>query len=191
MARIPKDWVEAYYTYGIDKDNRRIFLDGCIDEDSAATLRRSILYLDSQADNKPIELWICSEGGDLYGMFSIYDTLRTVTCPIHTIATGMCMSATPLLVAAGTKGERYATPNSWWMIHQHWVTQGHDARIDEVQKANRHNYALLSRHLDLLSQHSKMSKSQLEKMCKSPGDDYFDANKALEYGLVDHIWSER
>lgn len=187
---IPKDWIDAYYSYGIDRDNRRIFLDGTIEQESAQYIRRSILYLDSLNQDKPIELWICSEGGDEYCAFSIYDTLRTIKAPIHTIATGMCMSAAPLLVAAGLTGERYATPNCYFMVHQSWDNFGTD-RIDSQGKLLEHYEDVGTRWYNLMQSHTKLTALKWRNMCEAVGDHYFDASKAVEYGLVDQLWSEK
>jgi ATP-dependent Clp protease protease subunit len=187
---VSRDWVDAYFNYGVDKNNRRIFLDGELDTESSSYIRRSILYLDSINHDQPIELWICSEGGDEYAMFSIYDTLRTVRCPIHTIATGMCMSAAPLLVAAGEASQRYATPNSWFMVHQSWDDFG-EARIDERKKVIAHYESLAERWYELMALHTKHDAKFWKKLCSSVGDSYFSADMAVEYGLVDHIWSEK
>lgn len=190
MARIPKDWVDAYYSYGIDRANRRIFLDGEIEAESASYIRRSVLYMESEDRDKAIELWVCSEGGDEYGMFSIYDVLRTVKCPIHTIATGLCMSAAPLLVAAGFKGQRYATPNAWFMVHESWSDSG-IKRITEQERDIQHGKAMEARWSELMAKHTKLSEKQWLQRCNKVGDYYFDADKALQYGLVDQLWSEK
>ena len=187
---IPNNWIDSYFTYGVDKGNRRIFLDGEITTQSAQYIRRGILYLDSLDSKRPIELWICSDGGDIYSMFSIYDTLRTVKCPIHTIATGMCMSAAPLLVAAGEIGERYATPNCYFMVHQFWDPSPSE-RIDVIEIGTRHSKDMLNRWGDLMEEHTSLDKRAWFRKIKKVGDTYFDAEKALEYSLIDQIWSEK
>lgn len=187
---IPKDWVSAYFEFGVDKDNRRIFLDGEIHAESAQYIRRSILYLDSLSSEKPIELWICSEGGDEYCALSIYDTLSTIKCPVHTIATGMCMSVAPLLVAAGKVGERYATPHSWFMVHQSW-SEEIPSRVDEQKKAIEHAYEVGKQWYTLMAKHTKTSAIQWRRMCEKVGNTYFNAEEALEFGLVDQLWSEK
>jgi ATP-dependent Clp protease protease subunit len=191
MARISKDLIDVYYFYGIDRDNRRIFLDGEITQESSQNIRRGILYLDSLSHEKPIELWICSEGGDEYCTFSIYDTLRTVKCPVHTIATGMCFSAAPLLVAAGTVGERYITPHCWMMVHQTWFDHVPLARIDEHKRTLEHSFKVCEQWYNLMGKHTKLSAKQWMQKCNRIGDYYFDAEKAVEYGLVDQLWSEK
>ncbi len=187
MTRIPKDWVDAYYSYGIDRANRRIFLDGEIDTNSASYVRKGLLYMQSESLDKKIELWISSEGGDEYGMFSIYDILRTMESPVHTVATGLCMSAAPLLVAAGRKGDRFATPNSWFMIHESW-DEPIPARIKEQQKTLDHYKEMGQRWADLMARHTNLTAKQWLQKCDRVGDCFFDADKALEYGIVDWIW---
>src|SRR6188474_705441 len=100
-ARITKDWIEAYFEYGIDRQNRRIFLFDGVDEGAIGTVIKGLYYMDSESVEKPIELFIGSFGGSEYEMFGLYDVIRTLRAPIYTTAIGKCMSAAPLLVACG------------------------------------------------------------------------------------------
>ncbi len=88
-----------------------------------------------------------------YEMFSLYDVMNSIKCPISTIAIGKCMSAAPLLVAAGTKGERYATPNTWFMVHQSW-DDDLGGRVDEVSKTIKHYEKMEKTWYDLMSLHT-------------------------------------
>ena len=123
-------------------------------------------------------------------MFALYDVIRTLSSPIHTIAIGKCMSAAPLLVACGEPGYRYATPNTWFMVHQSWDDFG-AKRIDEMRKELDHLNTMGDRWYELMTRHTKMDQKFWKKHCEQVGDHFFDAYKAQELGLIDHIWDEK
>jgi ATP-dependent Clp protease protease subunit len=191
MSRPVKDWdaVEAYFDYGLDVQNRRVFLLGDVDESPIGNAIKGIYYLASQS-KETIELFIGSFGGELYEMFGLYDVLNSISAPISTVAIGKCMSATPLLIAAGNKGARYSMPNAQWMIHMGSEALD-EARFDELEKQIEHQKIVARRWWDLLSKHTAKSAAQWRQICKQIGDSYFDAEKAQEWGLVDHLWDER
>lgn len=199
MKAIPKDWVEAYFDYGIDRDNRRVFLLGGVEEDVISYAIKSIYYLDAQVpdgaagddlEKYRIELYIGSFGGSEYEMFGLYDVLNSTNCPITTVAIGKCMSAAPLLVAAGDKGHRYAMPNCQFMVHQSW-DEWTPSRTDEQKRLLKHYDEMAKTWYDLMASHTKKSAAQWRRMCENVGDTYFPAEKAVEYGLVDQLWSEK
>lgn len=187
---ILKEWVDAYFEYGIDVNNRRIFLTKDIDQDSASVLIKGLYLMETKNSKEPIELFVSSFGGDEYGMFGIYDAIRTVKCPLVTVAIGMCMSAAPLLVAAGSKGERYATPNSWFMVHQSYWELG-EIKQTELKSDVKHYDALHDRWLELMEKHTNKDVKFWSKLCQKNADHYFDASKAIEYGIVDKLWEEK
>lgn len=190
MARITKDWIEAYFEYGIDRHNRRIFMFDGVDEDSIGMVIKGLYYMDAESTEKPIELFIGSFGGSEYEMFALYDTIRTLKSPIHTTAIGKCMSAAPLLVACGKPGHRYATPHTWFMVHQSWGDFG-NKRVDEVNKELRHCNEMGKRWYDLMAKHTNKTASFWKNHCEEVGDKYFDAEAAATWGLIDHIWDEK
>lgn len=190
MARISKDWVDIYIDNGIDKSNRRIFMFDDIDDKSIGTVIKGLYYMDSESTEKPIELFIGSFGGSEYDMFALYDVIRTLESPIYTIAIGKCMSAGPLLVACGEQGHRYATPNTFFMVHQSWDDLG-IKRVDELKKDLQHYEQMADSWYSLMEKHTKQSASFWKKECQKVGDKYFDAEQAKEWGIIDHIWSEK
>ena len=189
-ARITKDWVEAYFEYGIDRTNRRIFMFEDVGEDSIGMVIKGLYYMDAESTDSPIELFIGSFGGSEYEMFALYDVIRTLKSPIYTTAIGKCMSAAPLLVACGEPGHRYATPNTWFMIHQSWSEFG-EKRIDDVQKELRHYNTIGKKWYELMAEHTNQGASFWKKHCEQVGDKYFDAYQAQQWGLIDHVWDEK
>lgn len=185
-----KEWVEAYFDYGIDRANRRVFLFDGIEDLAIGNVIKGLYYMDSANSTRPIELFIGSFGGSEYEMFALYDVIRTLKAPIHTTAIGKCMSAAPLLVACGQKGYRFATPNTWFMVHQSWDDFG-AARVDEMAKNIEHFNAMTARWDELMAIHTKKNRTFWHHWVKSVGDKYFDAYKAQELGIIDHIWDEK
>ena len=187
--RMTKDWIDALFEYGVDKNNRRIFLFDDVDNQPIGMVIKALYLMDSEKKT-PIELFIGSYGGCEYDMFALYDAIRTVHSPIHTTAIGKCMSAAPLLVCAGKKGHRYATPNTFFMVHQGWDNIG-EKRFDEVKNDLEHWKDIGDRWYKLMEKHTKKSDLFWRTQCEKVGDRYFDAFQAQEWGLIDHIWDEK
>lgn len=190
MARITKDWVDAYFEYGVDVANRKVFLFDDVDSNSIGAVIKGLYLMEAQTSTKPIELFVGSFGGSEYDMFALYDVCRTLISPIHTTAIGKCMSAAPLLVAAGEEGSRFATPHTFFMVHESWEEFG-AKRVDELELDLRHYRQMGSKWGDLMQKHSKKTSKFWLGLCKKSGDTYFNAEQALEWGLIDHIWEEK
>lgn len=188
--KITKDWIDAYFEYGVDRVNRRVFMFDGVDETSIGIVIKALYYMDSESIEKPIELFIGSFGGSEYEMFALYDVIRTLRAPIHTTAIGKCMSAAPLLVACGEPGHRYATPNTWFMVHQSWGEWG-EKDVDVLKREVAHYDEMEKRWVELMARHSKQPAKFWLQKSKEKGDVYFDAETAQKYGLIDHIWDEK
>ena len=190
MTRISKDLVDVYFQHGVDLTNRRIFLFDEISEVSVGGVIKG-LYLMEQANNKlPIELFIGSFGGSEYEMFALYDTTRTLSSPIHTVAIGKCMSAAPLLIAGGEKGHRYATPNTFFMIHEGSSDFG-VSRQDDYRSVSKHLNQLSNTWSLLMAKHTKKPEAFWNRLCKKVHDTHFDVNTAIEWGIIDHVWDQK
>ena len=184
--RMTRDWIEALFEYGVDKNNRRIFLFDDVDNQPIGLVIKALFMLDSQSTESPIELFVGSYGGCEYDMFALYDAVQAVQSPIHTTAIGKCMSAAPLLVACGEKKHRAATPNTWFMVHQGWEDIG-EKRYDEVKNDLAHLNKLEDRWYSLMEKHTKQSADFWKTQCQKVGDRYFDAYEAKEWGLIDKV----
>lgn len=188
MVRIAREWVEAYFENGIDVNNRRIFLIGDIDQDTAGNVIKSIYLMQSYSKEKAITVYVNTDGGCEYSMFAIYDVMKQCKCDIETVAMGNVMSAGPLLVAAGTKGQRYALPNSWFMIHESADDWGY-RKVSNHKNLIKHYDKLQERWLKVMEETTGTSAKTWAKMCEGH-DRFFDASKAVDLGLVDFIWDE-
>ena len=184
-------------------DNRMIALFGEIDEVKAGQLCYNLFLLGGDkrysAINPedlseglketidPIELMICSPGGNAAEMFAIYDTMRTVRndCEIRTIGFGRVMSAGVLVLAAGTKGQRRIGKNCRVMIHN--VIGGVHGGIHNVENEMDEIRWVQEQYIKMLAEESDMSRAQLKKMLQRKVNVYLSAEEAVEMGLADVI----
>ncbi len=179
----------AALEHGVDVKGRRIFLHGDAEEDSVGMAIRG-LYLLADRSPDPIELYISSYGGLIDDTFALHDVTRTIKVPVHTVALGKCQSAAPLLVACGKRGERYASENTEFMAHDASVdlSQGSPAQLRVQAEAVK---ARVDRMDKLLAKYTKKDVRHWRRLSASKVDRYFDADTALEWGLIDQVWAEK
>lgn len=164
-------------------DNRIIFLQGVIHDESANALVMQLLFLQSENRRKEIHFYINSPGGSVTATLAIYDTMQILTCPVATYCVGMAASGGAVLLAGGTKGKRYALPHAKVMIHQPYgrVTgQVSDIEIqaDEILRDRQRINQIIAQHTG----------QDIERISKDTDRDfYMDAAQAKEYGVVDDI----
>jgi ATP-dependent Clp protease protease subunit len=180
------DWTDILFSHGVDRNNRRVFLFDDVENMPIGLVVKAIYLMETESSKSPIELFVGSYGGCQYDMFALYDTIQKCKAPIYTIAMGKCMSAAPLLVACGKKGHRYATPNTYFMVHQSYGDIG--GKMDEVKNDLAHFGEVEERWNSLMENHTKKSKTFWKSQCEKVGDRYFDANQAKEWGLIDNLW---
>lgn len=188
MAKIEKEQIETYFDKGVDIANRRVFLIGEIDDESIGNIVKALYLIDADSD-KPCELFINSCGGNLTDTLALYDVINTMRCPVHTFAVGQCMSAAPLLLACGERGGRWVGENCLFMTHQSSSEVAGkfsdlQATIDAVSKLDKS-------WLRLVAHHTGKSERFWQAKCNKNHDLYFDAEKAIEWGLADNIWREK
>jgi len=168
------------------KDNI-IFLGTAIDDNVANAIVAQMLFLESEDPDKDIQIYINSPGGSVTAGLAIYDTMQFVKNDIVTYCIGQCASMGAHLLAAGTKGKRFALPNARIMIHQpSGGAQGQATEIEitfkEIQRLKENLAATFAKHTG----------QPLKKVMKDMYRDYFmGAEEALEYGIVDKVLSER
>jgi len=187
MTKFESAWVDTYFNSGVDIANRRVFL-GDIDAQSVDKAVRGLYLMETECDQQPCEMFISSYGGDIYEALALYDIMNTLQCPIHTFAYGKCMSAAPLLLAAGSKGNRWVSPNVF-LMHHDWSAEV-DGKGQSLQETVRHYTKLNARWIALLSAHSNKNIKWWTSRAVKSNDFYFDANEAIEWGLADNIWDE-
>lgn len=186
--KLPELTDDIIFTYGVDKENRRIFLFDDVDNMPIGLVIKALYVMEAASTKKPIDLFVGSYGGCEYDMFALYDAIQINRCPVNTIAIGKCMSAAPLLVACGRKKFRCATENTCFMVHQGHGDIG--GKVDEVKNDLEHWKELEERWCRLMQLHTKKSAAFWKAQCEKVGDKYFNTEQALEWGLIDHIWTK-
>lgn len=162
--------------------NRMVFITDVIDDSLASNIIKQLIYLAS-VSNEDITMVINSPGGSVTAGMAIYDTMSGVSCDVSTVCLGMAASMGAFLLAAGTKGKRYATPNSEVMIHQ--VMGGASGQAVDVQIAARRIGQKKDNLNDLLA---AFTGQPLERIQIDTDRDYFmTTQEALEYGMIDGV----
>ena len=177
----------AYDIYSRLLTERIIFLGTPIDDTVSNLMIAQLLHLESDDPDKDINLYINSPGGEITGLFAIYDTMQYIKPDVSTIVMGQAASAAAVLLLAGTKGKRYALPHSRVLLHQpHGGAQGQAVDI-EIQAKEITRYRKLLE--ELIAEHTGQP---LEKVAKDTDRDYIlTAAEALEYGVVDEVITSR
>ena len=176
----------AYDIYSRLLRERIIFLGDAIEDHVANLIIAQLLFLESEDPEKDISLYINSPGGVVTAGLAIYDTMQYVRSPVSTICIGMAASMAAVLLSAGTKGKRYALPNSRIMIHQGsggFRGNAPDAVIQmkEWEHLVRVNHEILARHTG----------QPLDKVIKDTDrDNFMSPDQAKEYGLIDEVLHE-
>lgn len=165
---------------------RVIFLSEIITKEVAAQLSAMLLYYDNEDPNEEICMYINSPGGDAAGLANIYDVMQMISAPIQTICLGKAYSAGAVLLAAGSKGNRFAFKHSKIMIHG---IQCLFPLIGQDQVNSKNYYQFLKQNNDnimkILAHHTGNSLEKVKEDCTR--DCYLDARQAVEYGIVDNI----
>jgi len=162
---------------------RVIFLLGEVDDESANLVVAQMLYLQNEDPKKDIHFYINSPGGSVTAGMSVYDVMRYISCDVATYCLGIAASMGSLLLAAGTKGKRYALPHAEVMIHQ--VLGG--ARGPATDIVIRTNHLLRTKKTmnELLTRLTGQPLERIEK--DTDRDNFMNAQEAKDYGLIDHV----
>lgn len=173
----------AYDIYSLLLKERIIFLGTAIDDQVANVTVAQLLYLSKEDPERPIQMYINSPGGQIYAGLAIYDTMQMIPNKISTVAVGATASFGTLLLAAGTKGHRYALPNA--TIHIHQPLGGAQGQASDIEIQAREILRLKKRLNEVLVHHTGQTMEVIER--DTERDYYFDAVGAVEYGLVDQV----
>src|ERR1051326_3845216 len=165
----------------------RIVFVGQIDDHIANLVIAQLLFLQMEDGKKDINLYINSPGGVVTAGLAIYDTMQFLPCDVVTYCIGMAASMGGVLLCAGTKGKRFALPNSDIMIHQ--VHGGAQGQASDVERQVDYMFKLKKRIIRIISQHTGKSEDQVR--IDSDRDYYMSADEAKAYGLVDQVIKSR
>jgi len=177
----------SYDVYSRLLKDRVIFLGTPIDDTVANIIIAQLLHLESEDADKDVSIYINSPGGEITGLFAIYDTMQFIKCDVHTICIGQAASAAAVLLAAGTQGKRFILPHSRVLIHQpHGGAQGQAVDIEIQAK----EIVRMRESLDqLLAYHTGQT---VEKVANDTDRDFImGAEEAKAYGIVDEVITSR
>lgn len=163
--------------------DRIVILGTPIDDTVANLIIAQLLFLQMTDPKKDIHLYINSPGGSVTAGLAIYDTLQFVTCDVNTYCIGQAASMGAVLLAAGTKGKRFALPNARILIHQPWG--GVQGQATDISIQAREILRLKDRLNEILAKHTGHTVDEIAR--DTERDKFMSAEEAKEYGLVDHV----
>ncbi len=170
-------------------EDRIIFLSDQVNDTTSSLVVAQMLYLEAKDPDKDIQLYIDSPGGSISSGMAIYDTMQYIKCDVSTICIGMAASMGAFLLAAGTKGKRYALPNSEIMIHQPLISGGLSGQTTDIKIYSDHLVQTKEKMNRILSERSGQP---YEKVCEdTERDNFMTADEAKAYGLIDDVISSK
>ena len=172
--------------------DRIIFLSEDVNHASASLVVAQLLFLESEDPDREIYLYINSPGGSITDGMAIVDTINYIKCPVTTICVGLAASMGAVLLASGTKGKRYATPNAEILIHQPLIGGnggGLSGQTTEIKIHADHMVKTREKLNRLLSERTGQDLATIER--DTERDNYMTAEEALKYGLIDGIMDKR
>ena len=173
----------AYDIYSRLLKDRIIFLGEPITDHVANIIIAQFLFLDAESKNKDIKFYINTPGGSVTSGMAVYDTMQYVKSDVITICVGMAASMGATLLAAGTKGKRFALPNSEVMIHQ--VMGGAEGQASDIKIRAEHIIKVKARLNKILAKHTGQKFAKIEE--DTDRDRFMTAEEAKKYGIIDKI----
>jgi ATP-dependent Clp protease protease subunit len=164
-------------------NERIIFLGTPIDDQIANLIVAQLLHPESQDPDKDISIYINSPGGSIYSGLAVYDTMQFIKPDIQTICVGIAMSMGSLLLTGGTKGKRFALPNSRLLMHQ--PSAGFEGQATDIEIHAREILKIRQRIDEIYAEHTGRPIEQVHEDMER--DRFFKAEEAVEYGLIDRV----
>jgi len=177
----------AYDIYSRLLKDRIVFVTGKVETNMANTIIAQLLFLEKEDPKADIQMFIHSYGGEIYAGMAILDTMNYIKPDISTIAVGVAASMGSILLTSGTKGKRFALPNS--KIHIHQPLGGVEGQASDIEIEAKEILSLKENLYKILSKQTGQSIKQIEK--DADRNKYFTAKEAKEYGLIDKVVKKR
>jgi len=177
----------AYDIYSRLLKERVVFMVGPVTDDTANLVVAQLLFLESENPDKDISLYINSPGGSITAGMSIYDTMQFIKPDVSTLCIGQACSMGAFLLSAGTKGKRYALPNSRVMIHQ--PLGGFQGQASDIEIHAKEILYLKEKLNRMLADQTGQPLEQIER--DTDRDNFMSADAAREYGLIDQVLQAR
>ena len=179
----------AYDIYSRLLKERVVFLVGPVNDATANLVVAQLLFLEAENPDKDISFYINSPGGSVTAGLSIYDTMQFIKPDVSTLCMGQAASMGAFLLAAGTKGKRFALPNSRIMIHQPLISGGLGGQASDIEIHAKELLKLKAKLNQLLAEHSGRTLEELER--DTDRDNFMSAEEAQSYGLIDQVLTSR
>jgi ATP-dependent Clp protease protease subunit len=173
----------AYDIFSRLLEERIIFLAGPVTDMNANIVIGQMLYLASKDSKRDIKLYINSPGGSVTAGLAIYDTMQFLKCPVSTICIGLTASMAAVILAAGTKGKRFALPNAEILLHQ--VSGGAQGQAVDIEITARQVIHMKEKLNKIIASHTGQPLSKVVK--DTDRDFYLTAEEAKKYGLIDEV----
>ena len=173
----------AYDIFSLLLKERIVFVGTPIDDQIANVIVAQLLWLNREDSEREISMYINSPGGQIYAGLAIYDTMRMLSNKISTVAVGVTASFGTVLLAAGTKGQRYALPHA--TIHMHQPLGGAQGQATDIEIQAKEILRLKTRLNEILSETTGQALNVIEK--DTDRDFYLTAQQAVDYGIVDKV----
>jgi len=181
------DNIRGYDVFSRLLRDRIIFLNGPVEDNMAASISAQLLFLESENPKKEIAMYINSPGGVVTSGMAIYDTMQYVKCPISTVCIGQAASMGSLLLCAGKEGMRIALPNARVMVHQ--PSGGFRGQASDIERHAKDILKMKKRLNEIYVKHTGQKFATIEKTLDR--DHFMTAQEAMDFGLVDHVYSHR
>lgn len=179
----------SYDIYSRLLSDRIIFLGEDVNDTTASLITAQLLFLEGQAPDQDISLYINSPGGSVTAGFAIYDTMHYIKCDVSTICIGLAASFGAFLLAAGARGKRFALPNAEIMIHQPAVSGGIKGPASDIKIMSDYMQKNKQRLNELLAKNTGRTIEEIER--DTDRDHFMTAEEAKAYGLIDKVISKR
>ena len=173
----------AFDIYSLLLKERIVFLGTSINDQVSNAIIAQLLYLDREDPERDINLYVNSPGGVISSGLAIYDTIQLIRPDVSTICVGMAASMATVLLCSGTKGKRFALPNS--TVHMHQPISGAQGQASDIEIAAREILRLQDKMREILSFHSGQPYDRIAR--DTDRDYYLTAEQAQEYGLIDEV----
>ena len=177
----------AYDIYSRLLKERVVFLVGPVNDATANLIVAQMLFLESENPDKDIHFYINSPGGSVSAGMAVFDTMQFIKPDVSTLCVGMAASMGAFLLAAGTKGKRFALPNSTIMIHQ--PSGGFQGQVSDIERHAQYVIDLKHRFIKLMAKFTNRTAEQVER--DHDRDNFLWADAALEYGIIDKVLQNR
>jgi len=168
--------------------SRTVVISHQVDSKLSAKVLSQLILLEQEGPKTPITVFINSPGGDIFSGFAIFDMLKFISCPVTTIVTGFAASMGSILSLAADKGRRFAMPQSKIMIHQP-LLMGYEGRASDCEIQAREILKTRDHLVKLYAEQTGKSHEEIKKALDR--DNWFTAEEALEYGLLDKVVNSR